>query len=63
MIGYGQHPRAYITFQARLTPEMKDKLARCAEALDESQTSLITVALREFFGAQPWQNSTVQSEA
>ena len=48
MTGYGQHPRAYIAFQARLTPEMKDQLVRCAEALEESQTSLITAALREY---------------
>lgn len=59
MTSYGQHPRAYIAFQARLTPEMKEQLARCAEALEESQTSLITSALRQYLGSHPVEYAAV----
>jgi len=53
MRGYGQHPKAYVTFQARLTPELKDQLVQCAAALEASQTSLVTEALKDFFGRHP----------
>lgn len=53
MINYGNHSRAYVAFQARFTPEMKEQLARCAEAREESQTSLIAVALRQYLGSHP----------
>ncbi|AEJ39604.1 hypothetical protein TPY_1414 [Sulfobacillus acidophilus TPY] len=53
MTGYGQHPKAYVTFQARLTPEMKEQLVRCAQVLQESQTTLVTEALKDFFGRHP----------
>ncbi|MCY0864493.1 MAG: hypothetical protein OWQ57_06060 [Sulfobacillus sp.] len=56
MKGYGQRPKAYVTLQVRLTPELKERLAQCAFALEASQTSVVTEALKDFLGRHPLPN-------
>lgn len=50
---FDQHPKAHVVFVARFTPELKERLVECSLAFDESQTALVTTALREFFRQHP----------
>lgn len=51
MPDYPGHPRskAYVAFQVRLTPEIKEKLAQRAYVTGQSQVGIVIEALQQYF--------------
>ncbi len=45
---YGK-PRAYVAFQVRLTPELKEKLMKWSFETGQSQVAIINAALEHYF--------------
>jgi predicted DNA-binding protein len=45
---YGR-PRAYVAFQVRLTPELKEKLMRRSFETGQSQVAIVNLALETYF--------------
>lgn len=45
---YPKHPRAYVTFQIRLPPDLKRQLEEYAFRTGQSQISVVTTALEGY---------------
>lgn len=54
---YSKHPRAYVTFQVRLPPELKRQLEEYAFRTGQSQIAIVVAALEDYFRQHPRKRS------
>ena len=54
-------PQAFVAFQVRVTPELKQQLTNYALQLGRSQVSIVTEALEDYFRNHPFDESDEES--
>lgn len=57
-------PKAYVSFQVRISPELKEQLARKSFEAGVSQASIVVAALKHFLdaGLTPLDNSEIEED-
>lgn len=63
MPGYPKHPRAYVTFQVRLPPDLKRQLEEYAYHTGQSQIAVVTAALEAYLPAVEEEHSSSEPQS